>query len=66
MLGKPQKQIFRQSWDFVPTALTPPPFPNVWIPKKEIKMFILHFIFFHEKVPFFLVIRDFYVIFGDF
>ena len=36
-LGKPPKQIFGKSWDFGPTGLTPPPSPNVGIPKKEKK-----------------------------
>ena len=43
-IGEPQKQIFGQSWDFVPTGLTPPPPRTLGHQKlKKNLMFIMHF-----------------------
>ena len=45
ILGEPSKIFFGQTWDFVPTGLTPPPLPERWDKKnkKKILMFIFHF-----------------------
>ena len=44
-LGEPHNKFLWQTWDFVPTGLTPPPSLEVGTPttKKKFLMFILHF-----------------------
>ena len=70
-MKQPSKQIFAQSWDFVPNGLTPSRPRTLRFPKRKKKCLfcILGYskhIIFSWKSPIFLVIGDFYVIFGNF